>query len=115
MTAPRFTPPESYVPPPEDLLGFTAGVMRVTWTLPVQTFEIAGRPRLVYVAQIAEIHTRGESLKSADARAALTGLVVWSPEGKIARIAGVEMFAMMHVGTGASGNIGLLLVPMEES
>lgn len=92
-------------------LGFGAGVMTVAWE--DETFEIQDRGR-VHMAQIITIETHREMLRRDDVTSALCGLIVRSQDGSLVRIAGVESFATTHLGTGSTGRIGLLIVPVEE-
>lgn len=91
--------------------GFTVGVLRISW-LPDAPYTITGHPGQVYSAQLAECHTRTETLPRDAVNAALRGVVVRAPDGKLSVIRGVESYATMHLHAGMP--IGLLLVPMEE-
>lgn len=94
---------------------FTAGVLRIIWLdEPPDPFPNYPGPGRVYPAQIVSIETRSEMLLRDLVRPALHGLVVRSPTGALSRIAGVESFATMALGTGQTGRIGILLVPVEE-
>lgn len=112
-TEPRFVRPEPYVVPPDDLRGFTAGVLRIEWTQPAESFEFAGRAGRMFTARIVECRTRRETPQSDAVSTSLQGLVVRAPDGALSRVAGVEMFCSMIQYVGAP--IGLLLVPVEES
>lgn len=106
--AERFTPrmpePVSY--------GFTAGVLRVAWTRE-PPFTIAGRDGQVFTAILTEVNVDRSMLPTDAVDAALRGLVVRAPQGRLARITGVERHCTMQQGLGAS--LGILLVPVEES
>ena len=94
--------------------GFTAGVLHVTWLCGSAPIEIQGRPGLLYPAQITECHTVDETLPRDAVNVALVGLVVRAPDADatLSRIAGIESFATTPLGTGPSGAIGVLLVPL---
>jgi hypothetical protein len=116
MNTPRFTRPEPYAPEPADLLGFSAGVLRIEWTQPAESFEITGRPGRVYVALVVECRTSSGRLKIEDARATLHGTIVRAPDGTLSKITGVQTFLTGHVSVGGpEGDLGLLLVPVEET
>lgn len=92
--------------------GFTAGILQISW-LDEPPWSIPDRG-LVYPAQITECHTHSEALPRDLVNAALIGLVVRAPDGRLSKITGVESFATMSLSS-AIGRIGLLLVPVEES
>jgi hypothetical protein len=105
------------MPTSSDPPGFTAGVLHVSWTngTDAAPTEIAGRPGRLFSAQIDGCVTRSEMLLRDMVNQALVGLVVRAPDGKLSRIAGVESFATMRLGTGPTGKIGVLLVPVDET
>jgi hypothetical protein len=112
----KFTPPEPYQVPPLDLVGFDAGILRVRWVQPVESFEVSGRTGRVYVARVVECRTRTGRIKTEGARAMLHGMIVRAPDGALSRIAGLETFLMMEMGvSGPAGDVGILLVPVGES
>lgn len=111
MRRPRFTTPAPYTPDPADLLGFSAGVLRLEWDQPTESFEIRGRAGRVYTARLAEIRTPRGIINTGDLDA-LVGLIVRSPDGVLSKVTGVERFVSMIQVTGAS--VGLVLVPVEE-
>lgn len=110
---PRFTRPEPYIVPPDDLLGFAAGVLRVEWSQPAESFEITGRTGRMFTATIVECRTRTPSLKRDDVLTALIGIIVRDPDGRLCKIVGVDSHCTMRLGINAP--LGLLLVPAEES
>ena len=118
MSASRFVrpePPEPYVVPAEDLRGFRAGVVNIAWAQPVDASVIAGRDGRVLVAQVTDVRTQTGRLKIEDARATLHGTIVRAPDGALSRITGVQTFLMPEIMVnGPGGEIGLLLVPVEE-
>jgi hypothetical protein len=109
----RFTKPEPYTPDPSDLLGFSAGVLRLEWKQPAESFGISGRAGRLHIAQIVEFRTRRGMLQSEAVSASLNGMIIRAPDGALSRVSGVEMFCTMIQVTGAA--IGLLLVPVEET
>lgn len=107
---PSFAPP---LPTPISY-GFTAGVLRVLWTRE-PPIEISGRAGLMFMARLAECHTRTETLGRDLVNAGLTGLVVRAPNGTLSRIASVESYATTNLGgTGHGETLGVLLVPIDE-
>jgi hypothetical protein len=93
-----------------DHVGFTAGVLLIVWG-DGPPFELAGRGP-VRPAEILRCHTDTETMPRDAVTAALTGLVVRTPSGSLARIAGVESHCITPFGEGST--LGLLLVPVEE-
>jgi hypothetical protein len=112
----RFTRPEPYTPDPVDLLGFGAGVLRLEWKQPTESFVVTGRPGRVFVASVVECRTSTGTMKNGYAHETLHRTCVRAPDGTLSRITGVETFLIGHVSVGGpAGDLGLLLVPVEES
>lgn len=112
MTSPRFVKPDPYVVSAADLLGFSAGVLRLVWKQPAESFEVSGRTGRVFVAVVVDCRTRNGTMDRSTATAALAGAIVWSPAGVLSKIAGVEAYCTMFTFIGDP--LGLLLVPVEE-